>query len=92
MDGELRWPPGGRHGHGGQRGIKVSNTTSRALTLALNDKADTVASTKAGAVYQASVWLKATRGGVSSAVRLMEYDGSKNRGSAVASRWMRSAR
>ncbi|QWZ09665.1 family 16 glycosylhydrolase [Nocardioides panacis] len=77
-------------GHDGRRGIKVTNTTGRARTLALNDKTNTVASTRAGTVYRASVWLKATRSGVSSGVRLVEYDGSTKRGSAVASRWMRS--
>jgi len=77
-------------GHDGDRALRVLNTTNRALTIALNDKVNTVASTKAGAVYQASAWLQTDSPGVSSAVRLMEYAGSANRGSALASKWMRS--
>lgn len=77
-------------GHDGGRAVRVLNTTARTLTIALNDKVNTVASTKAGAVYRASAWLQTDSPGVSSAVRLMEYAGSTNRGSALASKWMRS--
>lgn len=77
-------------GHDGGRAVRVLNTTARTLTIALNDKVNTVASTRAGAVYRASAWLQTDSPGVSSAVRLMEYAGSTNRGSALASKWMRS--
>lgn len=77
-------------GHDGHRAIRLLNTTGHPLTLALNDRLNTVAKTQAGAVYEASAWVSTDAPGISSAVRMMEYAGSVNHGGNLASTWMRT--
>jgi beta-glucanase (GH16 family) len=77
-------------GHNGTPGIRVLNNTTGARTLALNDKVNTVLSTRAGTVYQASAWLRTDSPGVTSAVRLKEYAGSTDAGTASVSKWLQT--
>jgi beta-glucanase (GH16 family) len=77
-------------GHAGHRAIRLRNDTTATLTLPLNDRVNTVTSTLAGATYQASAWVRTDAPGVTSAVRVMEYQRLVNRGSNLTSAWLRS--
>lgn len=78
-------------GYDGHSAVSLTNTTSGPLTLALNDKVNTVAKTTAGAVYQASAWIRTDAPGTSAAARLMEYQGSVNHGSALGTAWLKNS-
>jgi beta-glucanase (GH16 family) len=62
------------------------------LTLALNDRINTIGSTKAGASYQASAWIRTDAPGTSVGVRMLEYKKSGvtwiNRGGRTSSAWL----
>ncbi len=77
-------------GHDGNRAIRMRNMTNAPLTMALNDKVNTVHATVAGATYQASAWISTDAPGVTSAVRMMEYQRMLFRGSRITSSWLRS--
>jgi beta-glucanase (GH16 family) len=77
-------------GHNGHRAIRMRNMTNGSLTLALNDKVNTVHATVAGATYQASAWISTDAPGVTSAARMMEYQRMLFRGSKITSSWLRT--
>jgi hypothetical protein len=71
-------------GYDGHRAISVLNTTSAARTLGINDRANTVAATHAGAVYRASAWIK-TWSTIAGGTRQMEFTGTSYKGGKVSS-------
>jgi beta-glucanase (GH16 family) len=79
-------------GHGGRRAVQLRNITMGSLTLALNDRINTIGSTKAGASYQASAWIRTDAPGTSVGVRMLEYKKSGvtwiNRGGRTSSAWL----
>ncbi len=77
-------------GHNGHQAIRLRNETAAPLTLALNDRVNTVSATQAGATYQASAWIRTDAPGISAAVRTLEYQRLVNRGGKLASAWLRS--
>ncbi|HST46794.1 MAG TPA: family 16 glycosylhydrolase [Jatrophihabitans sp.] len=77
-------------GHAGHKAIRMRNLTNAPLTLALNDKVNTVHATVAGATYQASAWISTDAPGVTSAARMMEYQRMLYRGSKLTSSWLRT--
>ena len=77
-------------GHNGHRAIRLRNATNASLTLALNDKVNTVRATQAGATYQASAWIRTDAPGVTAAVRMMEYQRLLYRGEKRTSAWLRT--
>ncbi|HEY0167153.1 MAG TPA: family 16 glycosylhydrolase [Jatrophihabitans sp.] len=77
-------------GHDGHRAIRLRNETAAPLTLALNDKVNTVRATQAGATYQASAWIRTDAPGLTAAARMMEYQRLLYRGENRASAWLRT--
>ncbi len=77
-------------GHSGHPAIRLRNETDAPLTLALNDKINTVHATVAGATYQASAWIRTDYVGETAAVRMMEYQRQLHRGEKIKSAWLRS--
>ncbi|MEO6502191.1 MAG: family 16 glycosylhydrolase [Jatrophihabitantaceae bacterium] len=77
-------------GHDGHRAIRLRNETAAPLTLALNDKVNTVHATVAGATYQASAWIRTDAPGLTAAARMMEYQRLLYRGEQRTSSWMRT--
>ncbi|MDQ1742224.1 MAG: hypothetical protein QOE23_563 [Pseudonocardiales bacterium] len=77
-------------GHSGHPAIRLRNETAAPLTLALNDKVNTVHATVAGATYQASVWIRTDSVGETAALRMMEYQRQLHRGEKIQSAWLRS--
>jgi len=77
-------------GHDGHRAIRMRNASDAPLTLALNDKVNTVDETVAGATYEASAWINTDSPGVTSAARMMEYQRQLFRGSNITSSWLRT--
>jgi len=77
-------------GHDGHPAIRLRNETAAPLTLALNDRVNTVHATQAGATYQASAWIRTDVPGLTSAVRMMEYQRLLNRGNTITSAWLRT--
>ena len=77
-------------GHNGHRAIRLRNETAAPLTLALNDRVNTVHATVAGATYQASAWIRTDAPGVTAAVRQMEYQRLVLRGTKLTSAWLRT--
>ena len=77
-------------GHNGHRAIRMRNETAAPLTLALNDRVNTVRATQAGATYQASAWIRTDAPGVTAAARQMEYQRLVFRGSNRSSAWLRT--
>lgn len=75
-------------GHDGHRAVRVTNDTDQARTLALNDQANTVPNTQAGASYTASAWIRTTVPGVSVAAREGEWDGGDSNGSKQSAAWL----
>jgi beta-glucanase (GH16 family) len=78
-------------GHDGHRAIRLLNNSAGTMTLALNDRVNTVASTTAGARYLASAWVRSDSPGVTAGVRMMEYQGSTLHGSKQGSAWLRTS-
>ncbi|GAA3589781.1 hypothetical protein GCM10022223_00300 [Kineosporia mesophila] len=74
----------GRNGQGAQ----ISHPGPGRRTIALNDKVNSVESTDKGAWYEARAWVRATRPGVSVALRIMEYDGRTLRGQQRSTLWL----
>ena len=74
-------------GHDGNPAIALRNASSSAKTFALNDKINTVASTRTGAVYQADAWIRTDSAQVSVAVRMMEW-GTQQVGQSIRSAWL----
>jgi beta-glucanase (GH16 family) len=77
-------------GHDGHRAVRLRNETAAPLTLALNDRVNTVQATVAGATYQAGAWIRTDAPGVTAAVRQMEYQRLVFRGSKLTSSWLRT--
>jgi len=77
-------------GHDGHRAIRLLNNSAGTMTLALNDRVNTVAATTPGAVYQAGAWVSTDAPGISAGSRLMEYQGSILHGSKQGSVWLRT--
>ncbi|HEV2888721.1 MAG TPA: hypothetical protein VGX49_17555, partial [Jatrophihabitans sp.] len=77
-------------GHNGHRAIRLRNETAAPLTLALNDRVNTVHATVAGATYQAGAWIRTDAAGVTAAARQMEYQRLVYRGEARTSSWLRT--
>ncbi|MEO7261963.1 MAG: family 16 glycosylhydrolase [Jatrophihabitantaceae bacterium] len=77
-------------GHDGHRAIRLRNETAAPLTLALNDRVNTVRATVAGATYQASAWIRTDAPGVTAAARMMEYQRLLYRGEQRTSAWLRT--
>ena len=61
----------------------MTNTGSSASTCALNDSPSWVTTTSAG-TYTASIWARADTAGQTLKLRIREYSGSSNVGSATA--------
>src|ERR1700712_1228343 len=78
-------------GHDGHPAVRLRNETAAPLTLALNDRVNTVHTTLAGATYQASAWIRTDAPGVSAAARMMEYQRLLHRGEKLTSAWLRTA-
>ncbi len=77
-------------GHDGHRAIRLLNNSAATMTLALNDRANTVATTTPGATYQAGAWVSTDAPGVTAGSRMMEYQGSVLHGSKQGSAWLRT--
>jgi beta-glucanase (GH16 family) len=77
-------------GHDGHRAVRLRNDTAAPLTLALNDRVNTVHATVAGATYQAAAWVRTDAPGVTAAVRQMEYQRLVLRGQKLTSAWLRT--
>jgi Glycosyl hydrolases family 16 len=77
-------------GHDGHRAIRLLNNSAGTMTLALNDRVNTVATTTAGATYQAGAWVRTDAPGVTAGSRMMEYQGSALHGSKQGSAWLRT--
>jgi beta-glucanase (GH16 family) len=77
-------------GHNGHPALRLRNETAAPLTLALNDRVNTVHATVAGATYQASAWIRTDAPGVTAAARQMEYQRLVLRGDSRASSWLRT--
>lgn len=69
-------------GYTGNYAARVTNTGAKNLTVALNDKVNTVATTVKGQRYTATVWIRPSAAKQSVAIRLMEYAGSSYKGQA----------
>jgi PKD repeat protein len=70
-------------GHGGDWSAKLVNGATTAGTCTLNDAPDWAKPTVAGK-YAASIWVRADTPGATLKVRLVEWSGTTNMGSAVA--------
>ena len=77
-------------GHNGHLAIRMRNETAAPLTLALNDRVNTVRATQAGATYQASAWVRTDAAGITAATREMEYQRLVYRGGNRTSAWLRT--
>ncbi len=77
-------------GHDGHRAIRLLNNSAGTMTLALNDRLNTVATTTQGASYQAGAWVSTDAPGVTAGARMMEYQGSTLHGSKQGSAWLRT--
>lgn len=77
-------------GYAGHPAIRLRNETTAPLTLALNDRVNTVHSTVAGATYQASAWIRTDSPGETAALRMMEYQRQLHRGEKIQSSWLRT--
>jgi beta-glucanase (GH16 family) len=77
-------------GYNGHPAIRLRNETAAPLTLALNDRVNTVQATVAGATYQAGAWVRTDAPGTTSAVRQMEYQRLVLSGQKVTSAWLRT--
>jgi beta-glucanase (GH16 family) len=77
-------------GHDGHPAVRLRNETAAPLTLALNDRVNTVAATVAGATYQASAWIRTDSLGETAALRMMEYQRQLHRGEKIKSAWLRT--
>lgn len=77
-------------GHDGHRAIRLLNSSAGTMTLALNDRVNTVATTTAGASYLASAWVSTDAPGITAGTRMMEYQGSTLHGSKQGSSWLRT--
>lgn len=63
-------------GHGSAYAGRVTNNGGSAVTAVLNDDANSIASTTAGATYRATAWVRAVQPGTSLVLRTMEFAGS----------------
>jgi beta-glucanase (GH16 family) len=77
-------------GYNGHLAVRLRNDTAAPLTLALNDRVNTVQATVAGATYQASAWVRTDAPGVTAAVREMEYQRLALSGQKLTSSWLRT--
>lgn len=77
-------------GHDGHRAIRLLNNSAGTMTLALNDRANTVATTSPGATYEAGAWVRTDAPGVTAGARMMEYQRSTLHGSKQGSVWLRT--
>ncbi|HEU5271047.1 MAG TPA: hypothetical protein VFU36_14070 [Jatrophihabitans sp.] len=59
------------NGHNGHRAIRLLNNSAGAMTLALNDRLNTVATTVAGASYLAGAWVSTDAPGLTAGARMM---------------------
>ena len=64
-------------GYNGSQALQVTNVSSAPLTVNINDKVNTVASTSADQTYVASGWVKVSAPSVSAAVREGAWVGSQ---------------
>jgi PKD repeat protein len=77
-------------GHSGSWAAQLTNGATTAGTCALNDAPDWVKPTSAGR-YTASLWVKGATAGATLKLRLTEFNGSTNAGSASASATLTTA-
>jgi len=77
-------------GHDGHQAIRLLNSSAGTMTLALNDRLNTVADTERGATYVAGAWVSTDAPGVTAGARMMEYNGSVLNGSKQGSVWLRT--
>jgi beta-glucanase (GH16 family) len=78
-------------GYNGDRAIAVTNATSGPLTVSLNDRINTVASTVKGTTYRASAWVRVDRPGTSVAVREGAWNNTVSQGQPkLTSSWLRT--
>ena len=75
-------------GHSGSFSALISNPGTAAMTVALNDKVNTIASTVKGRSYTATAWVRAVTPKQSVGIRLMEYAGSQFRGQGRGTLWL----
>jgi hypothetical protein len=79
-------------GHGGAYAARVTQQHSGRATSALNDRANTIASTVAGKTYTASAWVRTTRPDVTVDLRVQEWpqwrSGSSNKSLGEAQKWV----
>lgn len=78
------------NGYAGHRAIRLLNNSAGTMTLALNDRLNTVATTVRGANYLAGAWVSTDAPGVTAGARMMEYQGSVLHGSKQGSAWLRT--
>jgi len=77
-------------GHDGHLAIQLLNQTANPGTFALNDRVNTVSTTRAGATYQAGAWVRTDSPGLTAGARMMEYQGSVLHGSQQGSAWLQN--
>jgi beta-glucanase (GH16 family) len=77
-------------GYTGSFAARVTNTSTKGLTVALNDKVNTVAKTVKGQRYTATAWIRPSAARQSVAIRLMEYAGSSYKGQALGKAYLTS--
>ena len=77
-------------GYSGNFAARVTNSSTKSLTVALNDKVNTVAKTVKGQRYTATAWIRPSAAKQSVAIRLMEYAGSSYKGQALGKAYLTS--
>jgi beta-glucanase (GH16 family) len=77
-------------GYDGHRAIRLLNNSAGTMTLALNDRLNTVATTVPGASYLAGAWVSTDAPGITAGARMMEYQGTVLHGSKQGSAWLRT--
>jgi beta-glucanase (GH16 family) len=77
-------------GHDSHQAIRLMNTSAGTMTVALNDRVNTVAATEKGATYVAGAWVSTDAPGITAGARMMEYQGAVLHGSKQGSAWLRT--
>jgi beta-glucanase (GH16 family) len=75
-------------GYTGTYAARITNTSTKNLTVALNDKVNTVAKTVKGQRYTATAWVRPSAVKQSVGIRLMEYAGSSLKGQAQGTAYL----
>jgi beta-glucanase (GH16 family) len=63
---------------------RITQDVAPTWTIAMNDSVNSVSSTVEGSAYRAQVWVRGTQPGLKVSLRVMEYQGSRFLGQALA--------